>query len=625
MASFEITSNESENNKHLEQCLVELNQNIDNIESLFDKNEKIKISDIFQFLHRLTQRRNDSYCDIFAKYKFEIFLTKLYEYFGPSFGDLESPVVKLKVFSNSSYILNYLVSTSVMFRIEFFKAGGCRALFDIIKNDNFLEKYNNEHYFSTSLGNINWLSRTADAFKNEWRSIDVIDLLLKIARNYPDTRMPTYSAFANLANDHEISTLPDMHVIIPLYTTFLHKTANEMTNGNLKRLRIKFLEDDNDTPEMYDVYFVQIDYSTTHSLTGILLTLYRFSINDKIKYDLYVKYNLKESLSVIIYKGSEIEKKYALKLLAQLSFDVQVNDLIFQNNELKSYITKLSVDTTLQIKSITSICQQILWSIESNHKEANNISSLSNNQMKQVMISYNSSSRGICIQIKEELEKNGYKVWIDINEIHGSSLESMAKAIETSDIILLCITEKYRQSINCQAEAQYAFKLQKHIVPLIMQEGYERVDGWLGMIIGDKIYINFIKYDINEATRRLIHEIGLKFKAENTASSLPKFGKTSVKLLKSIPKPVQEDETQNKKDLIQKWSEKEVKKWFDENKFHEKIFKEMDPCDGDLLFQMHILQIEAPEFFYQSITKDKSVDLKSALIFSKKLKELFNS
>jgi hypothetical protein len=44
-----------------------------------------------------------------------------------------------------------------------------------------------------------------------------------------------------------------------------------------------------------------------------------------------------------------------------------------------------------------------------------------------------------------------------------------------------------------------------------------------------------------------------------------------------------------------------------------------------LLFQMHILQIEAPEFFYQSITKDKSVDLKSALIFSKKLKELFNS
>jgi male-specific lethal 1 len=201
----------------------------------------------------------------------------------------------------------------------------------------------------------------------------------------------------------------------------------------------------------------------------------------------------------------------------------------------------------------------------------------------------------------------------------------MAKAIETSDIILLCITEKYRQSINCQAEAQYAFKLQKHIVPLIMQEGYERVDGWLGMIIGDKIYINFIKYDINEATRRLIHEIGLKFKAEYTASSLPKFGKTSVKLLKSIPKPVQEDETQNKKDLIQKWSEKEVKKWFDENKFHEKIFKEMDPCDGDLLFQMHILQIEAPEFFYQSITKDKSVDLKSALIFSKKLKELFNS
>ena len=127
--------------------------------------------------------------------------------------------------------------------------------------------------------------------------------------------------------------------------------------------------------------------------------------------------------------------------------------------------------------------------------------------------------------------------------------------------------------------------------------------------------------------RHLIHEINLKFKAANatTTSSMPTFAKASVKLLKTANNHPQVTETQNKQDLVKKWRAEEVKNWFNENKFHEKIFREMDPCDGDLLYQMHVLQIEAPEFFYQSITKDKSVDLKSALIFSKKLKELFNT
>ena len=91
------------------------------------------------------------------------------------------------------------------------------------------------------------------------------------------------------------------------------------------------------------------------------------------------------------------------------------------------------------------------------------------------MISYNSASRDLCINIQEKLELNGFKVWIDINEIHGSSLESMANAIESSEYILICITEKYRQSLNCQAEAQYAFKLQKKIIPLIFEKGYDKV------------------------------------------------------------------------------------------------------------------------------------------------------
>jgi hypothetical protein len=611
----------------LEAAIIELQQNIDNISTLF---ENERLYDAFRFIRKLTQaesyRQYDHRSDVFIKHNFQTFLTKFLQYLSPTCGQLipyNGDTIekrKIELFDSSQYILNFLVSNSSIFRIEFFKTGGVKELFNFLKNQEFVTKFNSHHFFSTILGNINWLSRHSDAFKNEWRSLDAVELLLNIARTYPTCRMPSYSAFANIANDTDISTLPDMHVIVPMYVQCVNTTATEMNkpNSQLKRHRITFDEEDNDQSQMYEVYFVQIDISTTHSITGIMLTLYRLSINNKIKYDLYVKYKLQELLPVIIYKGSEIEKKYALRLLAQLCFDPQVNDLVYQNDELKNYIQSLSVDTTLQIKSIIKICEQILWTIEANHKASNNKTTLVYSVTPQVMISYNSASRSLCIRIKEELEKSGFKVWIDISEIHGSSLESMARAIETSDYILMCVTEKYRQSINCQAEAQYAFKLQKKIVPLIMQEGYERVDGWLGMIIGDKIYISFIKYKFEESVQRLLHEISLKAVGNNV---VPQFAKVSIQPVMSVPPMCNAP----KQDSVKDWSEEKVNKWFNDNNVHEGIIKEVKPCDGDLLYQIHLLQKDAPEFFYQSITKDKSVDLKAALLFSKKLKEIFNS
>lgn len=39
------------------------------------------------------------------------------------------------------------------------------------------------------------------------------------------------------------------------------------------------------------------------------------------------------------------------------------------------------------------------------------------------------------------------------------------------------MTEKYKQSTNCRAEAEYSFQLGRPIVPLIMQKDY-KPDGW---------------------------------------------------------------------------------------------------------------------------------------------------
>ena len=241
------------------------------------------------------------------------------------------------------------------------------------------------------------------------------------------------------------------------------------------------------------------------------------------------------------------------------------------------------------------------------------------------MISYNSASRSLCLQIKYQLEQAGYKVWIDVNDIHGSSLDSMARAVEDARTVLICITEKYRQSLNCQAEAQYAFKMNKHIVPLIMEKGYENVKGWLGIIMSDKIFVNFTKYDFDECIRRLKNEITSRSR-ENKNSK-----ETSVNLSKSVKETValqtavNEDRKVFENVDVKKWSENDVFKWLNDNEIDKNLISILMPCNGIILKQLFELRRDAPEFYFQSLDCAKNFnDMKAVLKFTNCLNDLFS-
>ena len=215
-----------------------------------------------------------------------------------------------------------------------------------------------------------------------------------------------------------------------------------------------------------------------------------------------------------------------------------------------------------------------------------------------VMISYNTASRDLCLKIKADIEAAGHKVWIDVNDIHGSSLNSMAEAVENSYCVLICVTEKYRQSINCQAEAQYAFRINKPIVPLIMQSGYEKVKGWLGLILGDKIFINFTRYKYEECLKRLKAELGTARKLfygpllsitpkkeDEEEQKVPIIDKQTDTKTKSktqiadVPKEIANTESGE----VEKWSELKVLEWFEKNSLNLKIIETLGPCNGMVL------------------------------------------
>ena len=90
-----------------------------------------------------------------------------------------------------------------------------------------------------------------------------------------------------------------------------------------------------------------------------------------------------------------------------------------------------------------------------------------------VMLSYNWGAQELVLKVQSRLEENGFKTWLDIDNMSGSILESMAGAIEDSRAFVFFMTSGYKESPNCRAECEYARQRGNALmIPVIAQDGY---------------------------------------------------------------------------------------------------------------------------------------------------------
>jgi hypothetical protein len=126
-----------------------------------------------------------------------------------------------------------------------------------------------------------------------------------------------------------------------------------------------------------------------------------------------------------------------------------------------------------------------------------------------VMISYSwACKKDHVVALDKKLRELGYDVFRDEE---GSSLvpgvgdgaveETMAKAVEYAHTVVICVSQQYKDSVNCRTEAKYALALSKpgkdgspKLVYVMMDEQYHtrssprQVDGWLGMMVGTELW-----------------------------------------------------------------------------------------------------------------------------------------
>eukprot|EP00004_Rigifila_ramosa_P000527 TRINITY_DN1054_c0_g1_i2.p1 TRINITY_DN1054_c0_g1~~TRINITY_DN1054_c0_g1_i2.p1 ORF type:complete len:338 (-),score=61.67 TRINITY_DN1054_c0_g1_i2:67-1035(-) len=78
-----------------------------------------------------------------------------------------------------------------------------------------------------------------------------------------------------------------------------------------------------------------------------------------------------------------------------------------------------------------------------------------------IMISYDWTHQHVALKLKKLLEVAGYEVWIDVENLTGDVDTAMAEAVDAADAVIVCISEKYKASMNCKREFQYADQQRK--------------------------------------------------------------------------------------------------------------------------------------------------------------------
>ena len=313
--------------------------------------------------------------------------------------------------------------------------------------------------------------------------------------------------------------------------------------------------------------------------------LSRLAINDTNKRVLGEKGAIQVLVSIIKTSNDNSEKASAVNALWVLAFDENNKKAITQDKETLDILRRLQQSDDPEVQKAAA---GALWELEGKTARNSQMTKATGNH---VMISYQWDSQEVLVEVKNRLQASGYRVWMDLEQMGGSTLEAMAKAVENASVILVCVSHQYKESPNCRSEAEYAYQLRKDIIPLMMQQNY-KPDGWLGMIVGTKLWIDLRNsFNVEAATGKLKKELGDRGR-ENQGNYL------TVEHEKPVEKG---QELTPELSGVADWTANEVKDWLKDIGLDDICKAVLPKLNGQALIYLYALRDECPDYFYRCL------------------------
>jgi hypothetical protein len=583
---------------------------------------------------------------------------------------------RISIFYYVLFIINWLTFNSVQLNLYLNKLTMIKVLVLFLRDDKFLNKLirSNLNILSSIIKNLTKFSRYSVESKKYWTDSFLFEILLKLRKllhpKETDASAKTLESakieiekcicycVSFLINDNQIEKLKESEYFLHELLHDLSQFANFIEMGYLEKHKREHLNDRRNAVLQVSNY--EVSNINGHSLTGIIDSLKRYSVNFKAKKEIF-----KEIISVktIVSKGTFIEKIYALKLVAQLSFDSEISlEIVKKHNDLIENVQDFLNDASNDDQNeVTILCENILWSLNQVH----NFDDETPCEAKHIFISFSWNLKVHCIKLQNDLKKSGYSVYMNTNGNY--LLDETKKAIEDASCVLICVCEKYRLDENCQLEAIYANKLNKILIPLVMQEGYENLDAscWISMLTGSKKMINFVNIGFGESMKLLkkelerlhiekgkscvntkndtvnqsqaystmidyeVDESEIADDEENEEIDYHDFLKSDSNITNTgSHKEKRETKQVNsfRKVNAENWDEKQVATWLTEENVHEAIFNAFKRLNGHSLKELYNIKLENPQYFHQSLVEETNnqVKLSELAYFISKLKKLFD-
>ena len=291
------------------------------------------------------------------------------------------------------------------------------------------------------------------------------------------------------------------------------------------------------------------------------------------------------------------ERASAARALWMLAFDDTNKEVIKQQEGTMDTLRTLHHSQDPEVQKAAA---GALWEIEGKTAR-NNTDKSKDVSGNHVMISYQWDAQEVLVQVKNKLQASGYRVWMDLEQMGGSTLEAMAKAVESATVVLVCVSQRYKESPNCRSEAEYAYQLRKDIIPLMMQNNY-KADGWLGMLVGTKLWIGFqSKHVIDSGVTKLIKELGRRGKDVDETEGSPEAVIRPTEASVLTKQPYEPD--------VSGWTNDDVKKWLREIGLAQVCEEDIAEFTGQTLIELQKLRGECPDYFYKCL--EQTLNLKN--------------
>ena len=145
-------------------------------------------------------------------------------------------------------------------------------------------------------------------------------------------------------------------------------------------------------------------------------------------------------ISVIKTSNEDEEKASAIRALWMLAFHDNNKEKIRQEEGAMDILHRLQHSENPEVQKAAA---GALWELEGKTaRHSERMESTGNH----VMISYQWDSQEVLVEVKNRLQANGYRVWMDLVQMKGSTLEAMAEAVENASVVLVCVSRRYKES-----------------------------------------------------------------------------------------------------------------------------------------------------------------------------------